>query len=222
MISSGARFAAPKEAHHRSSFRCPWPCGSCPIASMMCVTGGTFMTRRRTKAPRAGRRKCGDRPRAASPFLYWRDDDIALVGGLIDGIRGGGGALVISGEPGIGKSALLEAAQAMAQGRGMRVLRLCSVTSEAHLPFGGLQQAMGPILKQAHALPARQRSALQSALGLSDDTTAPDIFLVGLATLTLLTASAARKPILLVADDVQWLDQPSHDVLAFISRRLSS
>ncbi len=102
------------------------------------------------------------------------------------------------------------------------MLRLCGVTSEAHLPFGALQQAIGAILKQADTLPARQRSALHAAFGLSDDATVPDIFLVGLATLTLLTASAARKPILLVADDVHWLDPPSRDVLAFVARRLSS
>jgi hypothetical protein len=68
------------------------------------------------------------------------------------------------------------------------------------------------MLKQAKSLPARQRSALEAAFGLSDATTAPDIFLIGLATLNLLTASAARRPILLLADDVQWLDQPSNDV----------
>jgi hypothetical protein len=94
--------------------------------------------------------------------------------------------------------------------------------SESHLPFGALQQALSPILKQIDTLPTRQRSALQAAFGLSEDPIAPDIFLVALATLTLLTASAGRKPILLAADDVQWLDQSSRDVLSFISRRLGS
>ncbi len=160
--------------------------------------------------------------RAASAVLYGREDDIALIDGLIDRIHDGGAALIIDGEAGIGKSTLLGVAQEHAEASGMRVLRLSGVTSETHLPFGALHQAVGPLLKQANSLPARQRSALLAAFGLSDDMTAPDIFLVGLATLNLLTASAARKPILLVADDVQWLDQPSHDVLAFISRRLSS
>ncbi|HEY0107807.1 MAG TPA: AAA family ATPase [Rhizomicrobium sp.] len=160
--------------------------------------------------------------RIASPVLYGREGDMALIEGLIDRVRDGGSALVISGEPGIGKSSLLEAAQDRAHARGLRVLRLCGVTSEAHLPFGALQQAIGPILGRADTLPARQRSALQAAFGLSDDATSPDIFLVGLATLTLLTAGAARKPILLVADDIHWLDPPSRDVLAFIARRLSS
>ncbi|MET4519787.1 AAA family ATPase [Bradyrhizobium sp. I1.7.5] len=182
------------------------------------------MTGRPIKAPRSTRRQQadGNRGRTASPVLYGREDDIALIDALIERVRDGGAALVVSGEPGIGKSALLEVAQDRAQSHGMRVLRLCGVTSEAHLPFAALHQAVGPMLKQTRSLPARQRSALQAAFGLSDVMTAPDLFLIGLATLNLLTASAARKPILLLADDVQWLDQPSHDVLAFISRRLSS
>ncbi len=104
----------------------------------------------------------------------------------------------------------------------MRVLRLHGVTSESHLPFGALQQALAPILKQAAVLPPRQRAALHAAFGLSDETMVPDIFLVGLATLSLLTASAARKPVLLLADDIQWLDQPSCEVLAFVARRIGS
>ncbi len=180
------------------------------------------MTRRPTKAPPSERWKIEDRPHTTSRFLYGREGDIALIDGLLDRARGSGSALVISGEPGIGKSTLLDAAHDLAHDRGMRVLRLCGVTSESHLPFGALQQAIAPILKRVDKLPARQRSALQAAFGLSDDPIAPDIFLVALATLTLLTASAARKPILLAADDVQWLDPPSRDVLSFISRRLGS
>ncbi|HEY0107808.1 MAG TPA: AAA family ATPase [Rhizomicrobium sp.] len=180
------------------------------------------MTRRPTKAPQSGRRRNAGQVRAASPVLYGREDDIALVERLIDAVRQSGAALTISGEPGIGKSALLDVAQDLARARAMRVLRLSGAMSESHLPFSALHQAVGPILKQAGTLPPRQRSALQAGFGLSDDAAAPDLFLVGLATLTLLTESAARKPILILADDVQWLDQPSRDVLAFISRRLSS
>ncbi len=175
-----------------------------------------------TQAPRSELKENGDRVGVAPPVLFGREDDIGLIDGLFDKIVDGGAALIIRGEPGIGKSSLLEVAQHRARARGLRVLRLSGVASEAHLPFGALQQAIGPILKQADTLPPRQHSALQAAFGLSDDATAPDIFLVGLAILTLLTASAARKPILLVADDIQWLDQASHDVLAFVSRRLSS
>jgi tetratricopeptide (TPR) repeat protein len=178
------------------------------------------MTEGPGKAPRSGRRT--NNMRHASPRLYGREHDIAIIEGLIDRVRDGGSALVISGEPGIGKSALLKIAQDIARERGLRLLTLCGVTSEAHLPFGGLQQALRSILRQSAALPARQRAALQAALGLSDDTTAPDVFLVGLATLTLLAESATGKPILILADDVHWLDEPSREVLAFLARRISS
>src|SRR6201986_923788 len=77
-------------------------------------------------------------------------------------------------------------------------------------------------MKEAVSLVPRQRSALLAAFGMHDDMATPDIFLVALATLSLLTESAARKPILLVADDAQWLDEATYEVLAFISRRLSS
>ncbi|MCP2216073.1 DNA-binding CsgD family transcriptional regulator/tetratricopeptide (TPR) repeat protein [Bradyrhizobium elkanii] len=151
-----------------------------------------------------------------------REAEIARINGLMDDIQDSGAALVVSGDPGIGKTTLLDIAQAIARERDLRVLRMSGALAEAHLPFAALQQALSPILRQAERLPAPQRAALQTALGLSNDTTAPDRFLVALATLTLLTESAARKPILLVVDDAQWLDQPTQDVLAFIARRLSS
>lgn len=160
--------------------------------------------------------------RTSSSVLYGRESDIARIQALLNRVRDGGAALMVSGEAGIGKSSLLELAQRLAEASGMRALALCGVPSEAHLPFSALQQAISPILNRLGGLPARQRSALQAALGINEDTRAPDIFLVGLATLTLLAASAASRPILLIADDVQWADQPSRDVLAFISRRLNS
>ena len=147
---------------------------------------------------------------------------MALIGRLIDQIDQGGSTLVISGEPGIGKSALLEVARHQASERGISVLSMTGVLAEVHLPFAALEQALRPLMKRAAGLVPRQRSALRVAFGMQDDTGAPDIFLVALATLALLTESATRKPILLVADDAQWLDQATFDVLAFISRRLSS
>lgn len=159
---------------------------------------------------------------SAPPVLLGREHDIALVNQMIDKIDRGGSALVVSGEPGIGKSALLEVAKRRAGERNVCVLTLTGVLAEVHLPFAALEQALRPLTKQAAALIPRQRSALLAALGKHDDIGAPDIFLVALATLTLLTESATRKPILLVADDAQWLDQATYDVLAFISRRLSS
>src|SRR5262249_15817818 len=97
------------------------------------------------------------------------------------------------------------------------------VQAEVHLAFAGLEQALRPLMKQAKSLAPHQRSALLNACGVSDDADAsPDIYLVGLATLTLLTEGADHKPILLVADDAQWLDGATRDVLSFVSRRLSS
>jgi DNA-binding CsgD family transcriptional regulator len=160
--------------------------------------------------------------RSPSLVLRGREQDIALIEQLIDRIEQGGSTLVISGEPGIGKSALLEFAWQRASERGVFVLSMTGVLAEVHLPFAALEQALRPLMKRAVNLVPRQRSALLAAFGMHDDMGAPDIFLVALATLALLTESATRKPIILVADDAQWLDQATYDVLAFISRRLSS
>ena len=142
----------------------------------------------------------------APPVLQGREQDIGLIDHLIDRINQGGSTLAICGEPGIGKSALLEVARRRAGERGVAVLTMTGVMAEVHLPFAALGQALRPVIKLAAGLVPRQRSALLSALGTSDDLGAPDIFLVALATLTLLTESASQKPILLVADDAQWLD----------------
>jgi DNA-binding CsgD family transcriptional regulator len=157
-----------------------------------------------------------------SRVLQGREPDIALIDHLIDRIDQGGSTLVISGEPGIGKTALLEVARYRAKARGVSVLSMAGVLAEVHLPFASLEQALRPLMKRASKLVPRQRSALLSAFGMNDEVGSPDMFLVALATLSLLSESATRKPILLVADDAQWLDQATFDVLGFISRRLSS
>lgn len=159
---------------------------------------------------------------SSSGFLQGRDHDIALIDQMIERIDQGGSALVISGEPGIGKSALLEEARRRARVRDLAVLSMTGVLAEVHLPFAALEQALRPLMKEAAGLVPRQRAALLSAFGMQDEGGAPDIFLVALATLSLLTESAARKPILLIADDAQWLDEATYEVLAFISRRLGS
>ncbi|HEY0341174.1 MAG TPA: AAA family ATPase, partial [Steroidobacteraceae bacterium] len=157
------------------------------------------------------------------PHLEGRERDVGFVAQLLDRIHQGGATLIVSGEPGIGKSALLEIAKIQARQRGIAVLAMTGVPEESHLPFAGLEQVLRPLLKQIDGLAPRQRSALLTAFGMHDDAAAPpDNFLVGLATLSLLTESASRKPILLVADDGQWIDQPTYDVLAFVARRLSS
>jgi DNA-binding CsgD family transcriptional regulator len=154
--------------------------------------------------------------------LEGREKDIALIDRLIDRIDQGGSTLVISGEPGIGKSALLAVAKHRAAECGFLVLSMTGVLAEVHLPFAALEHAMRPLMKRVERLPHPQRSALLAGFGMRDDAAPPDFFLVALATLTLLTESAPRRPILLVADDAQWLDQATYDVLSFVSRRLSS
>ena len=169
-----------------------------------------------------GHGQCTSAARSASPALQGRHEDIALIDHLFDRIDQGGAALVISGEAGIGKSALLDMARHRANERHFTVLNITGVLAEVHLPYAALEQALRPFGKQVASLVPCQRSALLSAFGMQDDGGAPDLFLVALATLFVLSESATCAPILFVADDVQWLDQATYDVLSFISRRLSS
>ena len=130
-----------------------------------------------------------------------------------------GGAFVIRGEPGIGKSALLT----RHLGRRMRSVWSCSahgVESEAQLPFAGLHQLLLPSLGLLTRLPAPQRDALEMGFGLGSHRGVSDVFLIGLATLGLISELAAETPVLLVVDDAQWLDRSSARVLAFVARRL--
>jgi DNA-binding CsgD family transcriptional regulator len=151
-------------------------------------------------------------------MLYGRDAELAVVGKLLDTVRSGGsGALVVRGEPGIGKTALL----AHADTGGLRVLRSGGVESEAELPFAGLHLLLHPVLDRLDALPAVQAQALRGALGLAA-TGAPDRFLVGLAGLSLLSELADDGPLLAVVDDAQWLDRASAEALLFAARRLGA
>jgi DNA-binding CsgD family transcriptional regulator len=157
----------------------------------------------------------------ASEGILGRDRELGIVGSLVANATAGGGALLIHGDAGIGKSALLERAVALARATGMRVLQTTGVRTETNLPFAGLHQLLRPILAGLEALPKPQYEALGVAFGLVEGA-AEDPFLIALATLTLLADAAARTPILAVADDVQWLDRPSADALAFVARRLGS
>ncbi len=160
--------------------------------------------------------------RLGLPRLHGRDRELAAVTGLAGQVgAGGGGALVVRGEPGIGKSALLAVIRAGAREDGFRVLSAVGVQSEARLPFAGLHQLLRPVLRGADRLPARQRAALLSAFGMSDDA-APELFLIGLATLELIGDAAEGSPVLVIADDAHWLDEPSRAVLAFVARRLAA
>jgi DNA-binding CsgD family transcriptional regulator len=162
-------------------------------------------------------------PVAASDLgpLLGRDAEIEQLTALLDGIESGGGALVLRGEPGIGKSRLLAAAAALARDRGFSVLSATGVQSEAHLAFAGLHQLLRPVRLRAAGLPAVQRAALDAAFGLGEEP-APGRFRIALAVLDLLTDVAADTPLLVLAEDAQWLDRPTTEVLAFVARRVQS
>ncbi|MFC6085826.1 helix-turn-helix transcriptional regulator [Sphaerisporangium aureirubrum] len=153
--------------------------------------------------------------------LFGRESEQRRLSDFVDGVRDGGGAMLVRGEAGIGKSALLLETARAAAARGMRILRTAGVESETHLPFAGLHQALLPVLAGIGELPAPQRDALGAAFGLVD-ARVPDLFLIALATLNLLGDAAARSPVLLLVEDAHWLDRSSADVFAFVARRLDS
>src|SRR5438445_3434167 len=128
-----------------------------------------------------------------------------------------GGVLAVYGEPGVGKTALLE--YAIEAGSDFRVARAVGVEAEMELPFAALHQLCSPTLDRMDRLPEPQRAALEVALGLSAGRP-PNPFLVGLAVLNLLSEAAEDQPLLCVVDDAQWLDRASAGVLAFVTRRL--
>ena len=137
-----------------------------------------------------------------------------LLAAARDGLSG---TLVLRGEPGIGKTALLD--YAVENADGMQVAQVTGLESEMDLGFAGLHQLLIPFLGGLEQLPVPQREALGSAFGMTVGSP-PDRFLVGLAALTLITDLAAERPVLCVIDDAQWLDRVSIEVLSFVARRL--
>ncbi|MET9341615.1 AAA family ATPase [Nonomuraea sp. NPDC003804] len=152
--------------------------------------------------------------------LFGREAELKALAELIDD-PGGGSGVLIRGEAGIGKSALVAAAVSAAATAGLRVLTTTGVEAEQHLAYAGLHQLLYPVRAGVDALPVPQRDALRGALGLAE-AAEPSAYLVGLATLTLLAEAAAVRPLLVVAEDVHWLDRASADVLAFVARRIES
>ncbi|HEX9349138.1 MAG TPA: AAA family ATPase, partial [Gemmatimonadales bacterium] len=154
-------------------------------------------------------------PRA---LLRGRRREQEQLGQLITGIRAGrSGALVVRGEAGIGKTALLE--YLIEQASGCMVARATGVQADIELPFAGLQQLFGSMPASLEPLPDPQRDAVEVAFGLRSGP-APDRFEVGLAMLGLLAEVAEQEPLVCVVDDAQWLDQASAQTLAFVARRL--
>ncbi|MEA2383706.1 MAG: hypothetical protein QOH72_3677 [Solirubrobacteraceae bacterium] len=150
--------------------------------------------------------------------LRGREREREVLDRVLQAARGGaGGVLVVHGEPGVGKTALLE--YAGDAGREFRVARTVGVEAEMELPFAALQQLCAPLLDLVDRVPEPQREPLAVAFGLSGGQ-APNPFLIGLAVLGLLSEAADERPLLCLVDDAQWLDRASARALAFVARRL--
>src|SRR4051812_25787175 len=160
----------------------------------------------------------GARSPAEVRMLRGRQDERAVLDGLLAEARAGrSGVLLVRGEAGIGKTALLE--HAIESASDATLLRAVGVESEMELAFAALHLLCAPVLDFVDRLPAPQREALQITFGVSAGP-APDRFLVALATLSLYSEAAQERPLLCVIDDAQWLDRASAQVLGFVARRL--
>ncbi|MFI2477565.1 ATP-binding protein [Nocardia xishanensis] len=153
--------------------------------------------------------------------LFGRDTELKDLAALVEGPADRSGIL-IRGEAGIGKSALADEAVAAAAIAGVRVLRTAGVQAEQNYAYAGLHRLLYPLRKELTGLPERQYDALATALGLSDSGDEPTAYLVGLAVLTLLADAAYERPLLVVAEDVHWLDPASAEVMAFVARRIDT
>src|SRR3954451_3912300 len=158
-------------------------------------------------------RSTGDRDDVESGAMIGRDRELGALIRAVDE----GAIVVVQGPAGIGKSALLGAARAHAVAGGAVVLTTAGVQTEAALPFAALERLLHPLLARVARLPAPQRDAMLSGLGLAD-ASVPDHFLIALATLNLLADAGGR--VIAFVDDAQWLDAASADVLAFVARRI--
>jgi AAA ATPase domain len=152
--------------------------------------------------------------------LMDRADERLVIDRLLNAVRAGQSrVLVLHGEAGIGKTALLRYLATRAA--GCRVVRAAGVQSEMELAFAGLHQLCAPLVDWLDDVPDPQRDALRTAFGISAAPT-PDRFLVGLAVLSLLSAAAEERPLVGIVDDAQWLDQASAQALGFVARRLAA
>ncbi|MFE2321979.1 AAA family ATPase [Streptomyces sp. NPDC059441] len=164
----------------------------------------------------------GERPehRQAASDLTGRSSELDLIRAVIEGTGRLGGSLTLRGEPGVGKSALLDAAADLALANGMRTLRAAGAEFEANIAFAGLNQLLVPLTPMFPRLDSSHESALRVALGFGDGAT-PSRLLIATATLSLLLLAAHDQPLVVLVDDTQWLDDASADVLAFVARRVT-
>jgi DNA-binding CsgD family transcriptional regulator len=152
--------------------------------------------------------------------LIGRDGELEILDRFLEQAAAEGGAFLLVGEPGTGKTALLDAAADAAEETGIRVLRAGGVEFEADLTYSGLNQVLLPVIGQFERLGATHRDALNVALGYGDGPP-PDRLLVSTAALTVLLQAAVARPVLMVVDDLPWLDRASAGVLGFVARRLA-
>src|SRR5437899_3986433 len=157
----------------------------------------------------------------AGPELIEREQESAVLDALVDRLREGGGAVVVRGEAGIGKSVLLQRVRRRAEAQGARPLFTVGVESEAELPFAGLNQLLRQVIGALTQRPGSQRQTLEAALGLGVDLK-PDSFRVAVAAFQLICEVADSVPVVLIVDDAQWLDRSTLGVIAFIGRRLEA
>ncbi len=154
--------------------------------------------------------------------LVGRDVELSLLRGLVDPSPVPSRVLVVIGDAGMGKSALLAYMAQRARSAGSRVLAVTGRESETNLPFAALHQLLRSVVDGTVDLPARQSMALRGALGLSAEPVPPDRLLTGIAALTLLSEISERSPLLVIVDDAHLLDRSSLDVLSFVGRRLDT
>src|SRR3984885_10332103 len=154
--------------------------------------------------------------------IIGREAALARLREVVDQVPQTSQVLLVTGEAGMGKTVLLADAAGRARSAGLRVLSVTGRETESRLAFAGLHQLLRPVLSSAAGLPGRQTQALMGALGLAADPVTPDPLLTGVAVLTLLSDLSEHFPVLVVADDVHWLDRSSLDVLAFAGSRLDA
>jgi hypothetical protein len=153
-------------------------------------------------------------------MLVGRERELVELEELLEAVRdGGSGTVFLHGDPGVGKTALIE--WLIAGASEYQLLRAAGVEGEVDLPYAGLQQLCRPLSGTIELLPAPLREVLLAAFGLSSGE-AKNRYLVGLATLSLLSEAAATRPLLCVVDDAQWLDTETAQALAFVGRRLGA
>jgi DNA-binding CsgD family transcriptional regulator len=160
------------------------------------------------------------RQAVAAQALVGRGHELELIDRFLDRAGHGGEALMLRGEPGVGKTALLDAAAGAASDAGFRVLRAGGVEFEVDMPFSALHQALDPLRSDFEQLNAAHQDALRVALGFGEGA-APDRLLVSNATLSLLRHVTASRALVLLIDDLPWLDRTSASVLGFVARRLA-